>query len=320
MTTRRDVTEPQITFLPHCFSIAQDQHVDIDDEATELLYPLITKLTEMAFPTCSQGYIDSCITTAAVSFCGGFEDIDCLCGTSSLSIIGQNVFLCLLKSCNPDQGVSVANSGTAYCAPWQSTHIATSTSGNSISASTSSPISTTLASSTTGTSVYITSAATLPTTMAPTSTMTASTAPSLSPGGKAGIGVGASAVAIILLAFFLHRRGHLGHRKKSHADPNEIHPAHIVQDDSFGGHHDLMNIPLRDLNKDTINSPLHNRNANNPPAYDIPSQPVEANSISARGDHLAGKAAGTEATAFEFESQKVLLEPGLQLYRHGSAS
>jgi hypothetical protein len=48
--------------------------------------------------------------------------------------------------------------------------------------------------------------------------------------------------------------------------------------------------------------------------------PVEADSRSARAGPPRGRQAGTEATAFDFENQKVLLTPNLRSSSKGSAS
>jgi hypothetical protein len=85
---------------------------------------------------------------------------------------------------------------------------------------------------------------------------------------------------------------------------NDPRQAQTVLPDKSSGP-DKDDIPLRDLGSDIS------------PIYSNQFLPVEADSKSARAGHPTGKAAGTESTAFDFESHKVLLEPGLDIPRRG---
>lgn len=104
---------------------------------------------------------------------------------------------------------------------------------------------------------------------------------------------------------YLYRRHE--RRRRGTASGNELQAE--LPDNKSTVHLNVVDIPLRELDGEDA---FRYRNAD----------PVEADSRSARAGHPVGKMAGTEATAFDFDSQKVLLDPAtrMKLPGHGSTT
>jgi hypothetical protein len=175
---------------------------------------------------------------------------------------------------------------TSFCESWQSTHLLTTTVGDTGYASgITSPPSTTTP---------------LPTT---TTTTNGETSQGLPVRTDVGIGLGAFAfacVVAVLVFFYSRRRGRTGERiPEEHELQTDVNISELPDNSDTLEDAHVVKIPPRELE-----------------AFVFPFQrdqtaPVEADSGSVRAQPR-GRITGTETTALGFESQKVLLTSGLR--------
>ena len=214
---------------------------------------------------------------------------------------------CLLAQCPVTEILAIGNFATSVCDEWLKTHLMTTTTGGygNITSTAFIPTSTTFSSVTMSGLAYmsITSSPTTPTSF-PTSTST-STASShhLPVGADVGIGVGALAIVSVLavVTFF-----YLRHRRPRKQHSLEAHELQTVDN--------IPELPDRtdrpdDVQVVTVSSEDVGRFDFSFPKPEV--APVEIDSQSVRAQSR-GRVAGTETTAFDFESQKVLLTPELR--------
>jgi hypothetical protein len=276
-------------------------------EAVVFIYILWFPLAVMAesLSPCGTNYIAECFSTAIISACGDITSTSCICGTSGQGAIASLVGPCLLASCPITEILAIGNIATSACDNWLSTHTLTTTVGglgNAIS-STVRPASTTFSSIMTTSPSYLTiTGAPAVFTPSPTSTSTVIASQGLPVGADVGIGVGALAIVCVVavLVFFCLRR----RRSKKETSPE----AHELQTSS-----NISELPDKTDRLEEAHVAEISRHELE--RFEFPFQkqmvPVEADSQSVRAQSR-GRVAGTETTAFDFESQKVLLTPGLR--------
>jgi len=241
---------------------------------------------------------------------------------------------CLIGQCPLTQLLSLGSFAVSACDAWESTHtltasqMGTGTGGLGVGSIPSGlPASTTFSTLTSTGAMMITSSAAIPTTSSvATSTSSPSPSPVLSLGAEIGLAVGAFIVLVLIvaLAFCLRRR------TKRHSKHSQL-PTSAGSGD--GSAHELQTTSnIHELPDKVERRPSEldgTKIVTIPPqelsAFEFPFQNigpgilgegtgeiVEADSRSARAGHPRGRMAGTEATVFDFESQKVLLEPGIR--------
>lgn len=275
-----------------------------------LIFPLLT-LADLQ-PSCAVSYISSCLSTAIVSACGDLYETQCICATSGQASIASLAGPCLISSCPYTELLAIGTYATDACDQWLRTHLSGATTTASFTNSTRPA--TTLASTTsswvtyTNTPTTITYSPTTPTAVLSSSMSTAistgTASQGLPIGADVGIGVGALALISIFLVFlflfFRRRRA----RKPPSPSSHELDTGISLQElpDKPDGLQpvDLVEIPRQEL--DGFEFPFSQKR-------DI--APVEADSQSVRAQSR-GRMVGTETTAFDFESQKVLITPGLR--------
>jgi hypothetical protein len=232
---------------------------------------------------CGTDYIDNCFSSAVISACGDIASTSCYCATTAEIAIASLVGPCLYSSCPITQIIAIGGMATSFCNSWQSTHLLTTTARD------------------TGYASSITNPPSI-TTSLPTTTTNGAASQGLPVRADVGIGLGAFAFACVVavFVFFSIRR----RRRTKERIPEE----HELQT--------YVNISELPDKSDTLEEA---RVVKIPPqeleAFVFPFQrdqtaPVEADSQSV-GAQSRGKVAGTETTAFSFESQKVLLTSGL---------
>jgi len=262
---------------------------------------------------CGTDYIAGCLSTAIISACGAITSTSCICGISGQGAIASLVGPCLIAGCPVTEILAIGDYATSACDNWLSTHTLTPTSGGLGNATGSAigPTSTTFNSVTTSSpgDMSITSSPSIPTSI-PTSTSTGTASHALPVGADVGIGVGALAIVCIVavLAFLCLRR----RRAKKQLSPE----AHELQTGVNVSELPDKSYPLDEIH--VVEIPRHELER-----FEFPFQkkmePVEADSQSVRAQSR-GRVAGTETTAFDFESQKVLLTPEFRDRSRASSS
>lgn len=300
---------PSLAEKAHCFARMELR------QAVFSIYLLLFPLVIMAQATspCSTDYFLGCFSTAIVSACGDLTSSSCICGSSGQVSIASLVGSCLFASCPVTQILAIGNLATSVCNAWLSTHTLTPTAGGLGSATGSAvgPASTTFSSVTTTSPSYltITSSPSLPTSL-PTSTSTGTASQGLPVGADVGVGVGALAIVCVVavLAFFCLRRRRRA-KKETSPEAHELQTGVNISElpDKSDGLEEVhvVKIPLHEL--EGFQFPFQQQMA-----------PVEADSQSVRAQSR-GRVAGTETTAFDFESQKVLITPELRDQSRGSS-
>lgn len=292
----RDAPNPRILPFPSPPPTLIIQHACREMRYLKLL--LLPSIVAAGSTSCPQTDIDGCVTTAVSAVCGSasFSDPNCLCISPGISSIALAAGSCIFSKCLYEQAIDLAYAAQSNCSAWISANPSISTSGD-LTTSYSAPTSTKLlASSRTGTGLTITDPATL--SNQTQSANPGSNSPRLSTGAKAGIAVGASVLLLAMLlsvGVFIYRRRK---EKKRSFGASELHSG---LPGKYDGAQSASDIPLRELHGDDLVFGYKQDG------------PVEADSRSARAGHPSGTMAGTEATAFDFESQKVLLEPGVKI-------
>lgn len=271
-----------------------------------VLSPLVIMAQAQTMSSCGTDYILGCFSTAIISACGDVTSSSCICGASGEVAIASLVGPCLMASCPVTEVIAIGNYAGSVCNAWASTHTLTSTAGGLGTATGSAvgPASTTFSSVTTTSPSYlaVTSSPSLPTSL-PTSTSTGTASQGLPVGADVGIGVGALAIVCVVaaLAFFCLRRRRRA-KKETSPEAHELQTGVNISElpDKSDGLEEVhvVKIPLQEL--EGFQFPFQQQMA-----------PVEADSQSVRAQSR-GRVAGTETTAFDFESQKVLITPGLR--------
>jgi hypothetical protein len=252
---------------------------------------------------CGTAYLSGCLANAIDSVCGNVYQTACICGTSGQGAIASLAGPCLLAECPVTEILELGNIATSACDQWLSTHLLTTSAGeigNKLSTG-SIPASTTFSSVTTSSSgdMSITNSPTTPTSL-PTSTSTGTASKSLPVGVDVGIGVGVLVLVCVIavLAFVCRRR-----RKQPPPEAHELQTVDNIPelpDQSYISHRpdEGHMVAMSDQGLGGFEFPFQKPEV----------APVEiySHSVSA---HSRGRKAGTEATAFDFESQKVLLTP-----------
>jgi hypothetical protein len=271
-----------------------------------LLFPLAIMAQTQTMSACGTDYILGCFSAAIASACGDVTSSSCICGTKGESAIPSLVGPCLVASCPITEIIAIGNYANSVCKAWLSTHTLTPTAGGLGTATSSAvgPASTTFSSVTTTSPTYltITSFPSLPTSLS-TSTSTETASQGLPVGAGVGIGVGALAVVCVVavLAFFCLRRRRRA-KKQTSPEAHELQTGVNISElpDKSDGREEVhvVEIPRQEL--EGFQFPFQKQMA-----------PVEADSQSVRAQSR-GRVAGTETTAFDFESQKVFITPGLR--------
>ena len=304
---------------------------------------LISPLTVTAQTTCDTGYIGDCVSSAIVNACGDLTETACICGTSGRAEIGTIAGSCLISHCPLTEILAIGNYGFSACDEWLSTHTLSTTGAGQAPATTTSSLPSSMSfNPSTSASARQMSIASSPTASTsqlaattPSSTSAVATTTHLSLGAEVGIGVGAFVLlCVLILSFVLWLRYRRSKRRPSSshaslsahalrpsgnlyelADKSSVHELqtganiHELPDKAVELHDEpVVEIPLRELAG--FQFPFQKR----------ADSPVEADSRSARAGMPRGRQAGTEATAFDFENQKVLLTPNLRSTSKGSAS
>jgi hypothetical protein len=289
--------------MPHSFTTTRKRALDRSQRLRQVNSILLAIMAQSLSP-CGTVYIAGCLSTAIISACGDVSSTSCICGTSGQGAIASLVGPCLIAACPYTEILAIGNFATSVCDEWLSTHLLTTTAGGYINATSSAvgPVSTTFSSITTSSpgDMSITSSPTTPTSL-PTNTSTATASQGLSVGADVGVGIGALAIVcfIAILAFYLRRR----RSREPSAEAHELQSAvHISE---------LPDKPQRLEEIHVVDIPRHELEGFQFPFQKPQIAPVEADSQSVRAQSR-GRVTGTETTAFDFESQKVLLTPGLR--------
>jgi hypothetical protein len=148
-----------------------------------------------------------------------------------------------------------------------------------------------------------------------TSTNSVISSSSLPPGAYVGIGVGALILvcAVVIFAFLCLRQRQRQRRKAENRTSPEPHELHTVAN--------IAELPDKPKSIEEVHVVVTPDNELD--GFEFPFQaqhvaPVEADSQSVRAQSR-GRMFGTETTAFDFESQKVLITPGLRDQSRGSS-
>lgn len=271
--------------------------------STDSTYSTYSTSTNSTSTSCGIAYISGCLSTAIVSACGDVYETACACDKSEQEVIASIAGPCLLAECSVTEILAIGNVATSACDQWLSTHLLTTTTAGGFGNTTSTgfiPTSTTFSSTTTP-NMSITSTPTIPTSI-PTSTSAAIASQGLSVGADVGIGVGVFALVCVIavLAFVRLRR-----KKKYPAEAHELQTA-----DNIAELPDQSEQSVRLDEPQMIEISPQDLEAFHFPFQNPEDAPVELDSRSIRAQSR-GKVAGTETTAFDFETQKVLLSPEL---------
>jgi hypothetical protein len=244
---------------------------------------------------CGLEYIAGCLSTAIIAVCGNVSATACACGKSGQGVVASLVGPCLLAKCPVTEILAIGNYATSACDQWLSTHTLTATAGAG------GPASTTFSSVTTSSraDMSITSSPSIPSS-SPTSTSTGTASQGLPVGAGVGVGVGALAIlcVIVALAVFCLRRRRSERQLSQEAYELQTGPniSELPDKASELEEANVVEIPRQEL--EAFNFPFQEQQI----------APVEADSHVIRAQSR-GRVAGTETTAFDFESQKVLLTP-----------
>jgi hypothetical protein len=264
---------------------------------------------DSASTPCATGYIAQCLSTAIIAACGDVSQTACICGKSGQGAIGSLAGPCLLAQCPVTEILAFGNFATSVCDEWLKTHLVTTTSGGYGNTTSTAfiPLSTTFSSVTTSgpANMSITSSPATPTSF-PTNTSTSTASQGLPVGADVGVGVGAVAIVsvIAVIAFICLRRRRRS--KKQHSPEAEAHELQTV--------HNTVELPDNTDGPDDAHVVAISREDLERFEFEFPkpeNAPVEIDSRSVRAQSR-GRVVGTETTAFEFESQKVLLTPELR--------
>jgi hypothetical protein len=285
-----------------------------------------------ASPTlCPLTFVSSCLSVAVVDVCGNIDETSCVCGPAGQGPIATSAASCLLSSCPYNFLISLATDAGTFCSQWIYTHTLTGSallSAQSVLNSTytsSSPSSfSTLASSTNG-SLSITVTPTTTSGPSDTSSSTAAPAPAGLPlGAEVGIGIGAFAILSGAVAGIILCRRHKRRTARARAADAAATATSTGRDDHD---HDYDHDYSRDrdyelateANAHELADKRQRMSAIAIPPQELegfqfpfrhgPSDAVEADSRSVRAGQARGHMVGTETTAFDFETQKVLLTP-----------
>jgi hypothetical protein len=268
--------------------------------------------------SCPLTYVSSCISVAIIEICGNINETSCVCGPSGQGQIATKAAPCLLVSCPYNFLISLAGNAGSACEIWISTHTLTGSAlmsaESAINASRSAAASPSSApASPTNSGLNITALSTL---TAATASDTSTTTPATTSAGGlplgAGIGVGVGAFAILsgaIAGIILCRR----HKKRAaHAQrPSSPAPAPADDPNELQTESNIHELADKQQRLSAIGIPPQELEGFQFPFQQGASQgeAVEADSRSVRAGHPRGRMAGTETTAFDFETQKVLLTP-----------
>ena len=264
--------------------------------------------TTTASLACLEDSVTNCISSAVIEVCGIINDTTCICNTAGQASIATAAAPCLFQICPYNFLLSLASTAGAGCEEWLSTHTLTGSALLSAQSAANASITTSSPTLTSGSRLSFTAT---PTPSAPSETSTSSPAAlaaGLPLGAGVGIGVGAFAIVVGAIVGIILCRRHkqrAARARAAAASSTDVCATELAADGELAAKRQRMSavgIPLQELEGFRF------------PFQQGAGAPVEADSRSLRSMRSGqprGRMAGTETTAFDFETQKVLVTPDI---------